>query len=182
MDKMLRGYSSEDAVMCMDIEMRDKDKKVVAVTTVSPEDYLWAIGCSWCVVGGYAHGSYLGKRTYLHRLVMQKQNVSVGSLDQVCVDHIDGNKLNNTRQNLRWASISENQRNKRKHKNNTSGYTGVHFTKKDQRWKAVIRDTNGTVIYLGSFKDKEEAIKKRKEAEEIYFTDFQKRVRQKTHG
>jgi hypothetical protein len=54
----------------------------------------------------------------------------------VQVDHIDRNKANNCYQNLRWTTNSGNGRNKTKQKNNTSGYTGVTFRKRDRVWVA----------------------------------------------
>lgn len=61
------------------------------------------------------------------------------------VDHIDGNSLNNSPSNLRWVSKKENQQNKSKHKNNTSGVTGVSFlqVRDYSYWRASWRDENG---------------------------------------
>jgi len=46
-----------------------------------------------------------------------------------CIDHIDRNPLNNSIDNLRWASKSENNMNKKKLSNNTSGFTGIYIRK-----------------------------------------------------
>lgn len=51
---------------------------------------------------------------------------------------------------------------------NTSGVTGVSFKKSTDRWIAYIK-YKGKLIQLGSFKEKNEAIQARKEAEEILF-------------
>lgn len=53
-------------------------------------------------------------------------------------------------------------------KNNTSGYTGVTYNNKNKTWRANIF-FKGKKINLGSFKNIEDAIKARKEAEEKYF-------------
>lgn len=66
------------------------------------------------------------------------------------VDHIDGNRLNNQRHNLRECTHAENQRNRKKHKNNTSGYKGVDFSKKNHRFRAKIK-LNYKSIHLGYF-------------------------------
>ena len=49
-----------------------------------------------------------------------------------CIDHVDRNRTNNNISNLRWATHSENNQNSSIKSNNTSGFTGVYFTK--NRW------------------------------------------------
>jgi hypothetical protein len=53
-------------------------------------------------------------------------------------DHINGNSLNNQRCNLRIATNSQNGANARKHSNNTSGYKGVTWNRKLQKWRVQI--------------------------------------------
>lgn len=74
------------------------------------------------------------------------------------VDHADGNGLNNQRHNLRAASHNENMWNRRLQQNNTSGFKGVYFSKRDQKWKAQIRFQRQR-IHLGYFLTAEEAAK-----------------------
>jgi len=56
--------------------------------------------------------------------------------DLPCVDHIDRNKLNNAVENLRWCSLSENNRNRSMSKRNTSGEMNIHkcFIKGHPYW------------------------------------------------
>ena len=56
-------------------------------------------------------------------------------------------------------------------KNNQSGIMGVGFNKSSQQWRARIT-VNGVPIYLGSFNNKEDAIKTRLQAEIKYFGEF----------
>ena len=67
-----------------------------------------------------------------------------------CVDHADGNPLNNHVSNLRWATRSENQRNQRSKKQ----FKGVRF--RDGRWLAQIKVADKQV-HLGCFDTPEEA-------------------------
>jgi hypothetical protein len=72
------------------------------------------------------------------------------------VDHIDGDGLNNRRSNLRFATTAQNSANRGKQKNNTSGFKGVRWHKRDKRWRAVI-GINGKTKQIGSFKTPEAA-------------------------
>ena len=56
-------------------------------------------------------------------------------------------------------------------KDNTSGVTGVHWSKRNKRWIAQIW-VKGEVISLGSYIHKEDAIKARQEAEDKYYRAF----------
>ena len=81
--------------------------------------------------------------------------------------HEDSNGLINKWTNLRLASHTENQRNKRLFGNNTSGCTGVYWHKSNNRWQPSI-SVNGKSIYLGRFIDRFDAICARKSAERKY--------------
>lgn len=87
------------------------------------------------------------------------------------VDHIDGNKLNNTRGNLRIASNAENKMNRDKQSNNTSGYKGVSFHKKYKKWRAII-GIQGKSIHLGYFSDAVEAAKAYDDSARKYHGEF----------
>lgn len=73
------------------------------------------------------------------------------------VDHIDGDGLNNRRLNLRAVTNSQNMQNRSGlSANNTSGFRGVQWDKRDRRWRARI-GVEGERIYLGYFDTAEEA-------------------------
>lgn len=63
------------------------------------------------------------KRYYTHRVVWEMVNGPIP--EGMCVDHIDGNGLNNKLANLRVTTLSGNQRNRRVGKNNRFGILGV---------------------------------------------------------
>jgi len=79
------------------------------------------------------------------------------------IDHIDGNKLNNAIINLRDVSQQENTKNRRKSKNNTSGFVGVFWDKNKDKWRARV-NVNKKAVYLGYFSCKGDAITARKKA------------------
>lgn len=86
-------------------------------------------------------------------------------------DHADKNELNNRKYNLRPATAQENARNHNKQKNNTSGFIGICQHKRYKTWRSYIM-IDGKNINLGSYKNKEDAIKARLEAENKYFGKF----------
>ncbi len=86
-------------------------------------------------------------------------------------DHIDRNRLNNRRYNFRPCTNKENTRNRSLQSNNTSGFTGVRLDKRSGRWTAHIK-VDGKSIYLGSSINKDDAIRKRLQAEVKYFKEF----------
>lgn len=86
-------------------------------------------------------------------------------------DHIDRNPLNNRKSNLRECTQQENSRNRGKQSNNTSGYIGVFWHKRRQKWQAYVTiDRKQKVI--GFYDDKQEAIKARLKAEQMYYGEF----------
>lgn len=114
---------------------------------------------------GYIRGIYNNKLVRLHRFIMNCP-------DDTLVDHIGGEFTRNDcrKSNLRFATNSQNQMNKKLNKDNDY-VTGVTWIPKDKRWKADI-GFNNNKIYLGEYKTKEEAIEARKEAEEKYFGEY----------
>lgn len=113
-----------------------------------------ADGWNWSISKGYAVrgesiGEGLSRKLYLHRLVAGAQ---VG----VMVDHVDGNRLNNRRANLRIVSAVENARNRRPQSNATSRYKGVSFRSDRGTWLAAIR-IHGKLKKLGTFRTEAEA-------------------------
>lgn len=105
---------------------------------------------------------------YLHREIMERvlgRPIEVG----LKVDHINGNTLDNTRENLRVATHAQNIHNAKRHRSNTSGYKGVQKHKKG--WEAAIR-VNGKLIHLGVFTDPAEAHEEYKKAAIAHFGEF----------
>ena len=94
------------------------------------------------------------KTHFIHQLVAREW---VGNPEaKRCVDHIDGNRTNNHWENLRYATHSENQMNKRGHTGKTSAYKGVSFDKKSGKWAVRIK-ADGVLKNLGLFEIEKEA-------------------------
>jgi len=83
------------------------------------------------------------------------------------VDHINHIPSDNRWENLREVSHKDNQRNRPRFKNNTSGATGVTWCKQTGKWKAAIR-VNGISKTLGRYSNKADAVTVREAANMIY--------------
>lgn len=95
------------------------------------------------------------KQTYQHRAIMERiLNRQLSSNEYV--DHKNHNTLDNRRENLRLTVGGQNRANSTTSKNNTSGYKGVTWSKKDNRWKAQIK-VNYKNKNLGSYLTAEDA-------------------------
>lgn len=77
--------------------------------------------------------------------------------DDIYVDHIDNNPLNNTLNNLRISTKSQNQMNHELQSNNTSGFTGVVWNNQKNKWEARIKYKNVN-ISLGRYVNKCDAV------------------------
>lgn len=124
------------------------------------------------VVGSIHHTGYrnvrVNKKNYLaHRIIWDMNNPGDRLQPGEEIDHIDHDKLNNRLSNLRKVSAGANCRNKSKHNTNTSGQMGVYHFKAYGKWRAQIV-VSGSLIFLGNFARKEDAIAARKEAEVKY--------------
>ena len=123
------------------------------VILVDDEDFEFAANYNWNVgSGGYARRNkrrgdpeHEGATILLHRQLM---GLAYG--DAGIVDHINGNRLDNRRANLRLCNRSENTRNQKKRSTNTSGYKGVCFHKGCQKWGATIH-YGGRQRHIGMF-------------------------------
>lgn len=136
--------------------------------------FIWKIRASQAVKPGDIAGSvnkngYLfikvGKYIYrAHRLAWFYFYGQWPPIENYQIDHIDGNRLNNSIKNLRLASNAKNARNHKLYSHNTSGVSGVHFAEASNKWKATIR-YNGRNIHLGYYASFEDAVNARIVAE-----------------
>ena len=123
-------------------------------------------GVEWALItAGTLNGKYtrLGIRTntlLLHRLVAEVfLNDGQPLTPQQDVDHIkraDGSHAQDALSNLRIVSRSQNLKNQTIRSDNTSGYKGVSWHKRDGKWKAKITSC-GRIKHLGGFSTPEAA-------------------------
>lgn len=132
-----------------------KKKPSAKITVGSPVGYVSA--------DGYMYFGFKGKTLKLHRAIF----LMIHGYLPAYVDHDDHDRLNNKALNLKASTMTANNRNCTRQKNNTSGVVGVRFDPNRKKWVAMIWH-NSKAIALGRFDEKSDAIKARKNAEVKY--------------
>lgn len=129
---------------------------------VDDEDFEHLNQWKWCftAAGGYAirsqHIGYFSgkrkvKRIWMHRVI----NKTPAGLD---TDHVNGNGVDNRKNNLRSATRSQNHMNRKSRPGSVSKYKGVYLDKRFGNWVAQIR-LNNKSTHIGSFKTEAAAAK-----------------------
>lgn len=106
----------------------------------------------------------------LHRVILSRI-LERELLPSEFPDHINGNGLDNRRENLRLASRADNNANRGKTKRNVSGYKGVSWNKSKGKYIAQISH-NGKKIHLGQFDDPAKAYEAYCTAAKQYYGEF----------
>lgn len=127
---------------------------------VDDADYEVLSKHKWYLTGHrYAGASYQKNRVrhyiYMHRAIM-------GANENDIIDHINGDCLDNRRDNLRVCSNSQNGLNAKRPKNNTSGAKCVFFHKKKGKWYVRTR-IDGKDSFRGYFSTFDDAVRVRDE-------------------
>lgn len=130
-------------------------------TLVDDKDFEWLNQWKWRTHSkGYAVRMAGGRKNahliYMHRLINNTPNGFE-------TDHINQNKLDNRRSNLRSVTRTQNKLNTGLWKANTSGHKGVTWNNQVNKWQAQIGLNNKNIV-LGYFKN----IKDASEARSLY--------------
>lgn len=125
--------------------------------------------CWYYTPGGYvaAHDPILKRPIFLHRLVLGFPDSCYEINHKKHPPHPE-RKYDNRKSNLEIVTHSQNMMNMSIPKHNTSGRIGVGWNKCKNKWRAYIC-VNGKTMHIGYFKNFEDAVKARQEAEIKYF-------------
>lgn len=132
--------------------IQPEEYKLIALTKgkfakVDNEDFDKLNNVSWTLTKkGYCMNFYLGK---MHRFL-------INCPEDMVVDHINRDKLDNRKSNLRICTNKENARNRNIKSGHTSKYKGVYWSEKSKKWRASITSDEKR-FNLGMFEDEEEA-------------------------
>jgi hypothetical protein len=120
-------------------------------TVLVDEDLLLELSqYRWRVSGGYACTTRNGGRLAMHRLV-------IGAGSGQVVDHANGNKLDNRRDNLRWATHGQNASNRSANHEAFSRFKGIAWDRHTGEWRAQIMVNGRSYILRGAASEKEAA-------------------------
>jgi hypothetical protein len=150
------------------------------VALVDLEDYerlaqfTWLVWQDW-ITGRFYAGRWSRKEEQAGRLgksmIPMHQEV-LGKIEGFRIDHIRPNDtLDNRKTNLRYATASQNGANRPAPSHNSSGFKGVCFSRREQKWRAYLT-LNRKQIHLGFFKDKNQAARAYDMAALKAFGDF----------
>lgn len=137
---------------------------------VDDEDFEFLNQFKWCYHLGYAIRYAGGGRK--NRRFERMHRVVNNTPDELFTDHINGDKLDNRKSNLRTVDHRANSINRKIQPNNTSGVRGVYFVKSCPGWLASIQ-VRGKQIHIGYFKNFQDAVNARHKAEKKYFHDVE---------
>lgn len=147
------------------IELFNKKKEKVDETIVDEEVYRDLIQYKW-YLSRYVNGTVGNKLLTLHRYIMQYTG-------KHCIDHINGNKLDNRKSNLRIVTVRQNNMNSSSGQKSISKYIGVSFNKSKNKWFASIR-VDGKSKHLRYFTNEIDAAKARDTATIKYYGEYGK--------
>lgn len=144
--------------------------KTNKVALVDLDDVQKIVGIRWYIHAQkcglfYAGTNIKGKTIHMHRLI-------VGAKKGQYVDHINGDGLDNRRENLRFCTSQQNSCNKKKARG-TSKYKGVSYHKQTRKWRAYITYKRER-IYLGCYLTQEDAARRYNSAALKYHGEFAK--------
>ena len=156
------------------IQLYNTKQEVIGEALVDVEDIPKVAQYKWRLnKGGTDRSKCLGvltgngKETYTNSLHRHIMNCPSG----VYVDHINGNRLDNRKSNLRICSNQENNFNTIKRSVNTSGYKGVWYDKTRDKWVSEIK-VNDKKIFIGRYINIEDAAFTRFYAETLLHKEY----------
>lgn len=160
-------FKLNEIINCNDyalIFLYDHEGHVIEKAKIDIEDCDKVKNIKWYFSSDIGYVRANRGKTYLSRYLL---DVKPDPDQRIVVDHINQDKLDNRKCNLRITTKSINALNSKTRTDNTSDIVGVSWSEERRKWVAYI-NYQGNRISLGRFKGKDDAIKARMEAYEKY--------------
>lgn len=135
---------------------------------VDDKDYLGLSKFKWCA--NKDKNTFYVRRKKEGRVIRMHREI-LSAPPSMHVDHIDGNGLNNQRNNIRLCTSQENARNRRVGHKSISEYKGVAWSHASRKWAAHIK-VHGKQVHLGYFFCLMKAVKAYSVAAKKYYGEF----------
>lgn len=133
------------------IPLHDRTGQPIAWARVDKADAPALANWRWSLNDGYAvRGTTTGGRR--RQIAMHRQIVGLTRGDGLQVDHINRDRLDNRKKNLRVVTRAEQQQNLTPRTGTTSRHRGVSWEARREKWIATAR-LNGRRVYIGQFDD-----------------------------
>jgi len=143
------------------VELKTTSGKIIFI---DESDLATTLKYTWCVSKtGYAVANINHSVVKLHRYILSPPDTQI-------IDHINGDKLDNRRCNLRYCDNASNTKNCKLQSNNKSGYPGVRITPNNTYNVRIT--VNRKEIHVGNYKTLQSAIRARIKAEQKYYGEF----------
>jgi hypothetical protein len=134
----------------------DRHKVIVAYALIDREDAALVLPYRWHLKQGYAH-TWIIDKEQTKTLAMHRLILGLDAGDSRQGDHVNRNKLDNRRDNLRIVNNhAEQNQNLSSHKDSTSKHRGVCWNEQRQKWEVYVC-VNGKRKNLGRYDDEAEA-------------------------
>jgi hypothetical protein len=144
------------------VPLYKKDGSISDYAMVSVGDYHRVMQYKWrkgdkfdyarlCLRPGGRKGKLV--TVLMHRFILGLPSYRDGNI----ADHINGNRLDNRRSNLRITTHSVNCQNAKRRSDNTSGYRGIAWSQQHRKWRVRFQK-DGKGIEVGCFNDLADAI------------------------
>lgn len=125
---------------------------------VDDDDYDYLCQWKWHITSaGYAARRNPRCEYYPSGRIILMHRCLIPITDDFCIDHINGNPLDNRKINLRKAEHWQNGHNRPVQLNNTSGHKGICWSHREQKWKGHI-NVKGHRIHLGTYNQLTDAV------------------------
>lgn len=135
---------------------------------VDANDFEWLSTFAW-----YADFDKTGfYAKYGHRNAVRMHRLILGCKKGEFADHINGDTLDNRRENLRKCSQLENAKNRKKHRKTKSAFKGICQDMKTGRWRVRIAIAPKKRVNVGYFVTQEEAARAYDVAAKIHYGEF----------